>query len=284
VTCALSGGALTIGETAVPLQAIASAALVADMSVPVPAGMPPAPAVALRLGDGSSYFLTPVEQGDAVRLLQAIHTARPDLAGGGPPPGPSYGPSYGSGFGPGYAPPQPGYGYGPGYAPPPPGYGYAPPTGAYAPPGYGAPGYAPPGYAPAGITDGDRTLAGICHLSVFFAPVILPLIVWLAMRSSHPYASRQAKQAFWFHLFMSLITFGGVILAEILLFTIVIPTMPTPDPSTFNPTFPIAQLGIIFAIYGVIGVFSVINIVFSIIAAITGFKGEPYHYPLLGRL
>ncbi len=241
-TCVLRDGALTIGDAAFPLTQLISAGLVADVSVPVAPRMPPFPAVALRLADGASYFLTPVEQADSMRLLQAIHAARPDL------------PPY-----------WPGYGAGPGYPPP-----------------YGAPMY--PGYPPyaAGLGDTDRTLAGLAHLSVFFAPVILPLIFWLVMRKSHPYASQQAKQAFWFHLILSVIAVVAVIALQITLFATLASTA-----ATFGPTSTPPDPATAFATFGFLLVFYVvglINIIFSVIGAVKAFQGKPFHYPLLGWL
>lgn len=266
-TASLRDGALTIGDVTFPLSRLASAGLVADVSVPVAPGMPPFPAVALRLADGASYFLTPVEQTDAMRLLQAIHAARPDLASPGPAaPPPPYGPGYGAG--PTYGPP-PGYAPGPGYPPP-----------------YGAPVY--PGYPPyaMGPSETDRTLAGIAHLSFFFAPVILPLIFWLAMRESHPYASRQSKQAFWFHLAMGILTAGAVVAMEVMFFTTFAATASF-DPTSTTPPDPtpfFASFGIMLVFYGVIAVVGLFNMIFSIIGAVKGFQGKPFHYPLLGWL
>ena len=271
-TCALRDGALTIGDATIPLSQIASAGLVADMSVPVAPGMPPFPAVALRLADGASYFLTPVEQTDATRLLQAIHAARPDLAPPGPTaPPPPYSPGYG-----------PGYGSGPSYGPPP---GYAPG------PGYPPPGYAPPypGYPPyaMGPSESDRTLAGIAHLSVLFAPVILPLIFWLAMRESHPYASQQSKQAFWFHLILGGISFVAGITLYFAFLSTLFATTSSFDPTSTTPPDPtsaLASFGILLLFYVVIGVVGLFDIIFSIIGAVKGFQGKPFHYPLLGWL
>jgi uncharacterized Tic20 family protein len=268
-TCTLRDGALTIGDATLPLRELVSATLVADTSVAVAAGMPPAPAVALRLASGASYFLTPIEQTDAGRLLQAIHAARPDLARPAAPP-----PPYGYGPNPGYPPPGAGYGPNPGY--PPPGAGYGPPYG-YAP----GPGYAPLYGAP---SETDRTLAGLCHLSVFFAPFILPLIIWLAMRESHPYASQQAKQAFWFHLILGAIGFVGVIILEAVAFSTFFATASLNSSSTQDPFTNLAGLGSILAFYGVLGAIGLVNIIFSIIAAVQAFQGKPFHYPLLGGL
>src|SRR5215813_2146029 len=98
------------------------------------------------------------------------------------------------------APPVGGYGY---QAPPPPppppgGYGYGPYPNPYPPYAYRPP-------HPSGIPDSERTMAGIAHLSVFFAPLILPLILWLVARDTQPYGAQQSKQAFFFHLIFTVL-------------------------------------------------------------------------------
>ena len=144
-----------------------------------------------------------------------------------------------------------------------------------------------PGYPPytMGVSDSDRTLAGIAHISVFFAPLILPLIFWLTMRQSHPYASKQSKQAFWFHLIMGAITFVAFIAFEALIFSTVFTS--TSFTSSTPPTDPFSAFGgfgIILAFYGVLGAVGLFNAIFSIIGAVKAFQGKPFHYPLLGWL
>jgi uncharacterized Tic20 family protein len=259
-TCALAGDTLTVGQRQIPLSEIVSAGLVADVTVPAPAGMPPTPGVALRLRDGSVVAFTPVEQLDCWRLLQALGAARPALAAPLPPPPGGYGPTTGYAGGP--------TGYTPGYAP-----GYTP--------GY-TPGY-PPRFGMGGPPEGEKTLAGLCHLSVFFAPVILPLIIWLAMRRTQPYASQQAKQAFWFHLGFAAVAFITVIGMQAVFFMTAFSAASAgiaTDPASFD----FGLLPGIFALYGVLIVLSLTNMIFSVIAAVQAFQGKPYHYPLLGWL
>lgn len=253
-TCALQSETLTVGQRQIPLREIISAGLVADLSVPVPPGMPPTPGVSLRLGDGASVAFTPVEPLDCWRLLRALAASRPDAVGPLPPPPGAAGPAMG--YGPGY----PGYGYAPGYAP-----GYPPPMGM------------------AGPSESDKTLAGLCHLSVFFAPVILPLIIWLAMRHSQPYASQQAKQAFWFHLFFAALAFLAGVGLQAFFFSSFFSAASAgapPDPTGIDLTF----LPGIFVFYGVLIILGLINAVFSVIGAVQAFQGRPFHYPLLGWL
>lgn len=250
-TCALQADALTVGQRQIALSEIVAAGLVADLSVPVPPGMPPTPGVSLRLSDGASVAFTPVEQFDCWRLLQALAAARPGVVTPPPPPPGAHGPTMG-----------------------------------YPPPGY-APGYMP-GYPPymmrlAGPTESDKTLAGLCHLSVFFAPVILPLIIWLVTRRSQPYASQQAKQALAFHLFFAALAFlAGIGLQFYFLSSFIFTASASapPDPMSID-------LGIlpgVFVFYGLLLILGLVNIVYSILAAIQAFQGKPFHYPLLGWL
>lgn len=226
---------------------------------PLPDGRP-VPAIALRLRDGSYRSLVPADPPDAGRFLEAIYALRPDLRLGyagyqAPPPA-----GWAS-----YAPPASGY------APPAPGYGYAPYAAPYAP-------YVPTMH-PSGIPDGDRVLAGITHLSVFFGGIIMPLVVWLAAKTSMPYASRQAKQAFFFQLILTGIALILIVPFYIAIFasTIAIASnTPGAAPVTFFGGFALLWIGYL-AIW-------VVEITFAIYASVQAFQGKPYHYPLLGRL
>lgn len=235
---------------------------------PLPDGRP-LPALALRLRDDTYRTLVPADPPDAARFLEALYALRPDLRPS--PTGAAGAPGY-----PGYQAPPPA---GPYYAPPAPGYGY----------GYGAP-YVPyPAYAPyapyaapmhpSGVPDGDRILAGITHLSVFFASIIMPLIVWLAVKRSMPYASRQAKQAFFFQLILGVISLGIVVPFYIVLFG---------SAFAFTPNNPGASSAAVFGsfliMWALILAISGLRIGFGIYAAVQGFQGKPYHYPLLGGL
>ena len=252
-TCAFQADALTVGQRQVALGEIVAAGLVADLSVAVPPGMPPTPGVSLRLSDGSSVAFTPVEQLDCWRLLQALAAARPGVVTPPPPPPGAHGPTMG------YPPP----GYTPGYTP-----GFAP-------------GYPPYVMRLAGPTESDKTLAGLCHLSVFFAPVILPLIIWLVTRRSQLYAAQQAMQALVFHLFFVVLAFlVGIGLQFYFLSSFISTASASAPPDPIN-----IDLGIlpgVFVFYGLLLILGLVNIVYSILGAIQAFQGKPFHYPLLG--
>src|SRR5215831_8230017 len=228
----IRGVNLVAGDQIYPVRDIAWVGLVVDPATATP-GAPPNPAVGIQMRDGTHAALAPSDSPDAWRLLGAIHEARPDLRGPIPPPAGTRSP------------------------------------GAQQPPSYGYPPYA---YAPQTASNSDNVLAGLAHLSVFFAPIILPLVVWLAMRNSSPYVSRQGKQAFFFHLFFSAFTFATIILLYLGFFSFVLAS--TSDSGTSNlGGFSLFLL--IIGFYAVIGILSLVEIIFSIIGAVQAFQGKP---------
>jgi uncharacterized Tic20 family protein len=126
-------------------------------------------------------------------------------------------------------------------------------------------------------------LAGLAHLSVFFAPVIFPLIIWIATRKSSPYTSYQGKQAFFFHLFFWVLSvaavavfifYGGFFGPNSPFFS----PIGSSSPSDFSPFF------VILGFDAILGILSLVQTIFSIIGAVQTFQGKPFHYPLLGWL
>jgi uncharacterized Tic20 family protein len=51
------------------------------------------------------------------------------------------------------------------------------------------------GARPARYTASDSVLAAIAHLSVLFLPVLLPVTIWLSLRSAAPHVARHAREA-----------------------------------------------------------------------------------------
>ncbi len=294
---ALYAGHLVGRDEAIPLSALAWVGLAPDPTASLSHPWTSPPALAIRLLDGRQRIYAPADPPDAPRMMEAIVGQRPDMRLPYPPPPPGYIPPA---WTPQYtpippvspAPPLPGAAQEQApplastlpeappappsappllYAPPPP-QGFPPFTAYGPPPPYGA----PPVQAASG---NDTVLAGLSHLSVFFAPVILPLIVWLTTRNTSAYASNQAKQAFVFHLVFAGIAFVAGIGGYALMLSSILAT--TPSDSTSVPIFPFMGF---FFLWGGIGLVSLVNIIFSIVGAVHAFQGKPFHYPLLGKL
>lgn len=240
-----------------PLANIAWAGLVNDPAAA--SGTPAAPAVAWRMTDGQYASATPADPPQAWQILEALFGQRPDLRTPLPPPQTQQ-----SG---GWSAPSPPPGYPPAYA-----------------------GYPPQGYAYAQQQNDNQTvMAGLAHLSIFFGALIVPLILWLVNRGKAPYAAQQSKQAFFFHLGVGIVEFIFLIPGMALYFISFFSFMATvPTYSTTPPTqpvgFPLASVGIFFVMYAIVGAIQIVAIVFGIIGAVKAFKGEPFHYPLMGRV
>jgi uncharacterized Tic20 family protein len=140
--------------------------------------------------------------------------------------------------------------------------------------------------------DNQNLLAGLSHLSVFLLPFIFPLIIWLALKDSAPYASRQAKQAFWWHIIYAVTALILVIGIQIIFFAGfaasvfgMAATTGSSGPQAGLPivgffgSFLISLLAFIF--FFAVAIYFV---VYAIIGAVRAFRGEEFHYPFLGRL
>lgn len=155
--------------------------------------------------------------------------------------------------------------------PPPPPPGYAP----YPPQGYAA-------YAQPQRNDNQTVMAGLAHLSILFGALIVPLVLWLVNRGKAPYAAQQSKQAFFFHIAVAVVEFIviGVFLAIFFASMSAMVSSTTYVDQTASGFF----VGGIFIFYGVIFAIQIVAIVFGVIGAVKAFKGEPFHYPLMGGL
>jgi uncharacterized Tic20 family protein len=144
----------------------------------------------------------------------------------------------------------------------------------------------------------QKVIAGIAHLSIFFLPFILPLVLWLALNESMPYASHQSKQAFWYHVLVSAgsLAFFAVLVLLGLAATLVAGALgiagaaASANGGSPLPWLPFAGVG---GIVGVLFVFlfwigtlalSISSIVLAIMGAVQAFEGKPFHYPFLGRI
>lgn len=246
---------VTSGAEVYPLAELTRAAVVstpitADVAMPS-AGL--VPALLLQLRDGRAPLFVPSDPSDAPRVLATILRLRPDLAVAGDA---ARGASH-----PASAPAQP-------------------------------PARQESGSAHVsreqvrreGIAPTDRALAGMAHLSIFYMPLLLPLILWLALREGSPYASRQAKQALFFHLLMV-----GVVSVVVIPVWIVLVisgfTLATASDSSHLPAGGATLLISSLVCGGALMIaIAIALVVYGVYGAVQAFMGNPFHYPLLQRL
>lgn len=112
----------------------------------------------------------------------------------------------------------------------------------------------------------ERLIAAIVHLSIFFLPIVLPLVVWVIEKdkTSKQWLAEQCKQAL---VYQGVLTVAGTVLGIVASILIV-------------ATFGFGAL-IILPIAGIAGL---IVVIIAILAAIKAFNGEDYKYPLVGGL
>jgi uncharacterized Tic20 family protein len=202
-----------------------------------------APSVGLSLRDGRRVMVTPSDPPDAQRFLDVLYLHRPDLRV--PPQGAPGG---------AWSTPPP-YGYS--------GYGYSYQSGMFSPP-----------------QSNETVLAGLAHLSVFFGMLIVPLIIWLVTRESSPYASRQGKQAFFFHVGLTAISLVVFAIWFVFIFASFGLAAANSD-SAGAIAAPFAGFVLIWGLYFVVYIGAV---VLGVYGAVQAFQGKPFHYPLLGSL
>ncbi|USG65864.1 DUF4870 domain-containing protein [Brevibacillus ruminantium] len=97
-----------------------------------------------------------------------------------------------------------------------------------------------------------RGIKAITHASTFFAPILVPLLVWLLI--SDRYVKNTALQALFFHIIM------GVLIAISIPFCYIL-------------------IGIPFFI-----VFSLVALYYPIKGILYSLSGRPFAYPILGSL
>jgi uncharacterized Tic20 family protein len=144
----------------------------------------------------------------------------------------------------------------------------------------------------------EKVFAGVAHLSMFFLPIVLPLVIWLAEKDRLPYASEQGKQAFWFHILYPLaffVLFAGIAIVSVILTIIagvlgVAGTAASANSGSPAPLLPFIGVGgilgivLFFLFWVAVLVLTIGGIAFAINGAIKGFEGKPFHYPFLGRI
>ncbi|HEV2236804.1 MAG TPA: DUF4870 domain-containing protein [Ktedonobacterales bacterium] len=139
--------------------------------------------------------------------------------------------------------------------------------------------YGTPASQPRPQRESDRVLAGIAHLSVFFAPLLLPLIIWLALQPSAPYPARQGKQAFFFHLAIAASAFALVLVLGLIGVLLLGMGVFANAPGAVAPAVVLVPLiGLVVVALGLV------MVGFSVYGAIQSFQGLPFSYPFMSRL
>ncbi|MBN2224614.1 MAG: DUF4870 domain-containing protein [Deltaproteobacteria bacterium] len=117
------------------------------------------------------------------------------------------------------------------------------------------------------ITNDQKNLAFICHLSGFFwfvipgLNIVVPLVVMLVKGNEDPFVSHHSRQALIFQVVMSVAMIVLLVVGLVLL---------------------IVLIGIL--VLGVLLIVAAVDIVFILVATFAAARGEWYTYPLMGRV
>lgn len=130
----------------------------------------------------------------------------------------------------------------------------------------------------------DRILAGFAHLSVFYMPLMVPLILWLALRSGAPYASRQSKQAFCFHVLVLTVVAVSIIPAWVMLIIGGLTVATASDSAELHASGAMLSLSSLICGGMLMFVLAVALSGLGVYGSLQAFMGRPFHYPLLRRL
>lgn len=130
-----------------------------------------------------------------------------------------------------------------------------------------SPGYPPNPPTPAAQfapSQEERVMAALAHASILIHQVgiVAPLILWLVNEGKAPYAAYQAKQAFFFHLLVTVVIWVAVGLG--LVFGLL----------TFG-------IGLLIAI-PILGALPVAAMIYGIMAAIHAYNGRDFRYWIIG--
>ena len=124
----------------------------------------------------------------------------------------------------------------------------------------GSPGQTPQ-FAP---SQEERVMAALSHASILVHQVglIAPLVLWLVNEGKAPYAAYQAKQAFFFHLLVTVVTWIAVGLGF---------------------AFGLLTFGIgFFLAIPLLGALPVGAMIYGIVAAIHAYNGRDFRYWIVG--
>lgn len=123
-----------------------------------------------------------------------------------------------------------------------------------------------PGGPQFGPGSDEKVMAGLSHLSILLPQFgwVVPLIIWLIHREGRtPFAAFQAKQAFIYHLSVTVAEWLAAIVAILLGF------------ATFG-------LGFLILI-PLLGLLHIVAAIYGIIGGIKTFNGEDFRYPIVGN-
>jgi uncharacterized Tic20 family protein len=121
-------------------------------------------------------------------------------------------------------------------------------------------------------SDGDRSMAVLCHLGGYFTIFVVPLILWLTNKRRSRFVAAHGKEALNFQLFLTGPYLLWVIALGFLIGMVLTGALATNDARFWFLTA--------FAVVSLVGLYETLVV---ILASIAAWRGRPYRCPCIYR-
>jgi uncharacterized protein len=128
------------------------------------------------------------------------------------------------------------------------------------------------------VSSDEKLLALICHLSMFFGGLIIPIVIYFIQKGKSKFVAFNALETIYFHIaYIVIVVIAAVLVAIFVSIGAMTSTTSRNDMSPLAIIFIVAASLFIFAIV-------IYFVVYAIIAAVKSFQGQIKKYPLVGNM
>ena len=134
---------------------------------------------------------------------------------------------------------------------------------------------------PEEVSNDDRLLGMLCHLSFFLGGIILPLIIWAVQKDKSKFVRFHSLQAIFFHITLGVIVIFFVL---ILLLILLISGLSFGAVSDGGEQLPPLLIVVLILFYG--GIFLIIfgGMGYSVYLAVKTYQGNLVKIPVIGKI
>jgi uncharacterized protein len=130
------------------------------------------------------------------------------------------------------------------------------------------------------ITSEDKILSMLCHLSILFGGIIMPIIIWAIKKEQSRFVRFHSLQSIFYHL-----AFSVILAVVIIIVAVAIAITGAGFSSIHNSSsMPAILLIIVFVFTVVIVIVTLGGIAYSIYLAVKSYQGEKTKIPIIGKI
>jgi uncharacterized Tic20 family protein len=135
------------------------------------------------------------------------------------------------------------------------------------------------------LTNDERLMAMLSHLSILFGGIILPIILWAVQKDKSRFVRYHALQAIFFHIAYIAILVIVIILLAIAMVVFGIGLGALTSNSKSDPgAFPVVVILLVFVFYGAIFISVFGAMAYEIFLAIKSYNGAYTKIPIIGNI